>query len=288
MTEAKRSKMYRSATYAETVAAFVGDRATTQKSWRTSHTLFCDETGNSGSNYYYPDQPIYAEGGWLVAHDQRENLDAAILEIERRYGFTPKAAEANGCAISAGCWIRFLPNRVCLADKPEAGFDLDATQWHTYRIVRENGEIVIWVDDVEKLRSKIGDSWVREVRFGNRATAAGDEPYTKNRSVSHWRAVSAKVANPDDYSISWDWSPSKGYPDQFRRDRVVVLDYAAPGDCGYSSWTQMPDGTIVILDYTSGSLESFSWGNLGDGAAPFVRAYRVKESDLVRKQESDK
>ena len=90
MTEAKRAKMYRSATYAETVAAFVGDRAAAPKSWRTSHTLFCDETGNSGSNYFYPDQPIYAEGGWLVAHDQRETLDTAILEVERSYGFTPK------------------------------------------------------------------------------------------------------------------------------------------------------------------------------------------------------
>ena len=63
----------------------------------------------------------------------------------------------------------------------------------------------------------------------------------------------------------------------------MVLDYAYPADCGYSSWTQLPDGKIVILDYTNGgSLESFSWDGGTAGAAPFIRAYRVSEKDLVR------
>jgi len=77
-------------TYAETVAAFVGDRVLTAKHWPTTHTLFCDETGNSGSKFYLPDQPIYAEGGWLVAHGRRAPLEATILEIEQRFRFTPK------------------------------------------------------------------------------------------------------------------------------------------------------------------------------------------------------
>ena len=42
-------------------------------------------------------------------------------------------------------------------------------------------------------------------------------------------------------------------------------------------------GKIVIVDYTNGgSLESFSWDGGGAGAAPFIRAYHVKEKDLVR------
>ncbi len=31
----------------------------------TTHTLFCDETGNSGRRFYCPEQPLYAEGGCL-------------------------------------------------------------------------------------------------------------------------------------------------------------------------------------------------------------------------------
>jgi hypothetical protein len=63
----------------------------------------------------------------------------------------------------------------------------------------------------------------------------------------------------------------------------VVLDYSYPADCGYSSWTQFPDGRIVIVDYTTGGdLDSFSWGQAGKGSAPFIRAYLVTEADLVR------
>jgi NAD(P)-dependent dehydrogenase (short-subunit alcohol dehydrogenase family) len=86
----RHSSSFSVSAYAETVAALVGDRASALKSWPTTHTLFCDETGNSGSNYYYPDQPIYAEGGWLVAHGQTEKLENAVLEIERSHRFTPK------------------------------------------------------------------------------------------------------------------------------------------------------------------------------------------------------
>jgi len=65
-----------SPTYADTVAAFIGDRAPASRRWATTHTLFCDETGNSGSKFY--------------AHDRRAQLDATILEIEQRFRFTPK------------------------------------------------------------------------------------------------------------------------------------------------------------------------------------------------------
>lgn len=199
--------------------------------------------------------------------------------------------EKNGVAISAGCWVQFATDRVFLGNRPEAGFPFDTTGWHDYRIVREKGTIRIFADGKEMLSAPIGDIWVREVRFGNRAVAgstgsasARQEPYSQNRAVSHWRSLAVKVDNAQDYSIDWTWSPAKGYPDQFRRDRTVVLDYSYAADCGYSSWTQLPDGKIVIVDYTTGGdLESFSWGAVGKGTAPFIRAYHVTENELVRR-----
>ncbi len=193
-------------------------------------------------------------------------------------------ADAYGVTISAGCWVHFAPDRVSLGDRPKSGFRFDTRGWHTYRIARENAEIAIFADGVEKLREKIADIWVRPVRFGNRSVPKGAETYTLNRGVSHWRAISVSVKNDTrDTSIEWRWTPAGGYPDQFRRDRTVVLDYAHPADCGYSSWTQLPDGKIVIVDYTNGgSLESFSWDGGMAGAAPFIRAYHVTERDLVR------
>lgn len=208
--------------------------------------------------------------------------DDSRVEITAR--LKVEAAEANGCAISAGCWVSFTPDRVSLADRPEVGFNINAREWHTYRLVREKGMLTIEADGIEKLRAPVGDLWVREVRFGNRSVPKGDETYTRNAGVSHWQSVSAKVTNDQrDFSIDWRWTPAAGYPDQFRRDRTVVLDYSHPSDCGYSMWTQLPAGRIVILDYTTGgNLENYSRGGKTQGAAPFVRAYLVNEADLVR------
>jgi hypothetical protein len=209
------------------------------------------------------------------AQDDRARVEfEATLKIDE--------AEANGVAISAGCWINFATDRISLAGRPAAGFAFDTRGWHRYRIVRAGGEVVIFADGVEKLREKLDGIWVREVRFGNRSVPRGGETYPLNQAVSHWRAVSVKVLNDArDTSIDWRWTPAQGYPDQFRRNRTVVLDYAYPAsDCGYSSWTQLPDGTIVIVDYTNARAPG--------AAAPTgpsrnsIRAYRVTEADLVR------
>jgi hypothetical protein len=202
------------------------------------------------------------------AQDDRSRVE---IEATLRVG----SAGPNACAIGAGVWVRFLPDRICLADRPEAGFGFDTRAWHTYRIVRDAGHVTIFVDGKQMLHEPIADIWQREVRFGSRASAANGR-----EGVTHWRAVSAKVTNARDTSIAWSWTPRQGHPDQFRRDRIVTLDNAFAADCGYSSWTQLADGRIVILDYTSTpSVESFASGR---GRAPIIRAYLVSEKDLVR------
>lgn len=209
--------------------------------------------------------------------------DRARVEIEAT--LRVESADINACAISAGVWVRFEPHRVSLVERPEVGFDIDAHKWHTYRLLREDGELTISVDGVERLRTPIADIWAREVRFGNRRVSAGHEPYSRNAGISAWRDVTVKVSNDArDYSIDWSWSPAVGYPDQFRRDRTVVLDYAYYGDSGYSSWTQLPDGRIVILDYTNGG-DLYGYLSTAEGkggTAPFIRAYLVSETDLTR------
>ncbi len=56
----------------------------------TKHVFFCDETGNSGSRFYIPDQPIYAEGGWIIPHDERSQVESELLRLEQRHGYTPR------------------------------------------------------------------------------------------------------------------------------------------------------------------------------------------------------
>ena len=209
------------------------------------------------------------------AQDDRSRVEIeATLKVDE--------AEANGVAISAGCWVRFEAQRISLGGRPAAGFACDTRGWHTYRIVRGNGQIAIFADGIEKLREPSAGIWAREVRFGNRAVPRAGETYPQNRATSHWRSVSVRVTNDArDHSIDWRWTPAQGYPDQFRRDRTVVLDHASPpSDCGYSSWTQLPDGTVVIVDYTNARQP----GSAAPDEPPrnFIRAYRVTEKGLGR------
>ncbi|OAM90831.1 glycoside hydrolase [Termitidicoccus mucosus] len=203
------------------------------------------------------------------------------------------SADLNGCNLGAGCWVRLTPDRVCLGDQPETGFNFDTTDWHDYRIVRENGVIAVFVDGVERLHAPVGDLWTRFVRVGNRVGGAGAiyedqknsivDGYFRNASRTSWKAIHVKVTNPDTHSIDWQWrADSQTYPDQFRRDRVVELDLSFFADTGYSGWAQMDDGTIVIVDYTNGGcLDSHTWHH-GGARNPFIRAYVLHEEDLVR------
>jgi hypothetical protein len=54
---------------------------------QASHTLYCDETGNTGSRFLDPAQPLFAEGGWLISHKYKPRADKAILQIESKFGF---------------------------------------------------------------------------------------------------------------------------------------------------------------------------------------------------------
>ena len=208
-----------------------------------------------------------------------------------------KSADANGCAISAGGTVRFLPNRIELADRPSDGFAFDTTKWHKYRIVSRDKKISIYADGQLKLEASNTGIFNRLVRIGNRRplssgsgnidsqttpdVTATSRPkplrgtsYAQNASHSLWRSVAVKVTNRRDQSIDWKWNASEGYLDQFRRDRMLLLEKVgsfSAGDAGYGGWAQKKDGSIVLLDY-----------NAGDPPAPRprLRAYHLRESDF--------
>lgn len=210
------------------------------------------------------------------APDSRVEIEAE-LRVER--------AGINGCTISAGCFVRFEPGMVSLGDRPEDNFKTDATKWHRYRLVRENGTIAIFVDGELKLQKPTTGIETRLMHFGNRQVSGWYGPLNNptgekrikvnNESLSQWRSLSVKVENRRDHSIDWKWNAQQGFPDQFRRNRIVRLDRNgsfSPGNSGYSGWAQMKDGTIVIGDYTVGNPPA---------PIPFVRAYVTTEKELT-------
>lgn len=187
-----------------------------------------------------------------------------------------------------------MTNRISLSDKPDVGFNIDAMQWHKYRLLREAGTITIYVDGEQKLKHATTGIETRLGRFGNRQTGPWfgtlDEPeglakiigkrpmhQFDNASLSHWRSVAVKVENRKDHSIDWQWNACDGFPDQFRRDRIVRVDRNgsfSAGYSGYSGWAQRKDGGIVIADYTVG---------FPAACIPFARAYVTTENFLMGK-----
>ena len=149
-------------------------------------------------------------------------------------------------------------------------FALDTSRWHRYRLVREGRTLSIFVDGELKLKTDTAGRYGRVVNFAS----AGE-------STTEWRAVRARIENPQDIHavVDWTWDPKNGFPDQFRRDRVVRLDYSP--DSGYSGWAQRPDGGIVILDYTNEHPHKNAGSHLGPNT--FLRAYLVNEANLIRK-----
>jgi hypothetical protein len=210
--------------------------------------------------------------------------DDSAVEFEAE--LMVREAAANGCLISAGGWIRFLPQRVEIADRPREGFAIDATRWHKYRIVNRGRRIRLYADGELKLQTATDGIFTRLVHFGNRPGIAATAPqpkdgqttrrplreggYQQNVSVSLWRAISVTVQNRRDHSVEWQWWAKDGFPDQFRRDRVIRLERNgtfAAGNSGYSNWAQLPDGTVVVVDYTSGDPPR---------SHPLLRAYRLR------------
>lgn len=256
---------------------------------------------------YEPNSYLWDESRCTLGDGIMTLTTGGTAETQALFGFYPAISEESevnltvklrigedseqGAIFSAGCYLHVGPTAVHLVnpkrqlgaargeakqetgrffrlmeeDEGEHGFAIDATQWHEYQIRRKGGKVIILVDGDLMLERPVSDFAVREVRIGNDL-----------RALSYWRSAKVAVSNSKDYSIDWSWEASSGkYPDQFRRDRMVVLDYT--GDSGYSGWTQREDGSIVIVDYTN---DDIGWAG-GDAPQPILRAYVVDEGDLV-------
>ena len=78
-----------------------------------------------------------------------------------------------------------------------------------------------------------------------------------NTGTSTWTTVSFSSQNRTLEDWSWNWSAASGdYPDQYQRNRMVQIHANHPDqkpnpDHGYSSWLTLPDGRIILVDYTN-------------------------------------
>ncbi len=78
---------------------------------QSTHTLYCDETGSTGSRFLDPAQPTFAEGGWFIAHEHRRATMDAIVQIEKRY--KSGATELKGASLAKSPRGQAMMREVC-------------------------------------------------------------------------------------------------------------------------------------------------------------------------------
>lgn len=80
---------------------------------KSTHTLYCDETGNTGSRFLDIAQPMFAEGGWVFAHKNVARASEAVMKVEGAFGFGAK--ELKGADLVRKPKGQSLIRKVCEA-----------------------------------------------------------------------------------------------------------------------------------------------------------------------------
>jgi hypothetical protein len=98
-----------------------------------------------------------------------------------------------------------------------------------YKIVRD--EVPLRQTWFGKAREHEGEVWFRDLTYYHR--------------------------NQTELDHLWSWQAKLGqYPDQYQMDRILEVHDNPPGeeqapDNGYSSWVELPDGQIFMVDYSN-------------------------------------
>jgi sialidase-1 len=127
---------------------------------------------------------------------------------------------------------------------------VDMTSYRTIRLEVRKGLASVQVDGQTVMWAILRDETpLRETWFGCVSESEGEV---------WWRGFYYYVDNPTEPDHLWVWQAAGGrYPDQYGLDRVMEVhaNPPVPGgqrpDNGYSSWVEMPDGSIYLVDYTN-------------------------------------
>ena len=184
--------------------------------------------------------------------------------------------------------LRFYPDRVDLVHeaipqdsktydwgkdiKVVESFKLEATEFHTYRIVRTpDRTLTVTVDNVQRLKTRklmrtrsspFGAAMHDFNCFGTSTHIPGQTHLRapvvpqKTKGESYWQYVKLRVTNPTLPDYQFDWHVSSGqYPNQYERDYIFEIAYDPNGDPGEPHTMELPDGRIYCVYHTAAKSE---------------------------------
>lgn len=162
--------------------------------------------------------------------------------------------------------------------------NIDMTQWRTIGIHHRGGLLTVKVDNNIAMEGTV--YWepekIQDFNRKNAMNARTQFGQASDFGRSWWRRIKYSVKNKNLPSTNWEWKPENGWPDAYGRERFIQIHSNALStisdtsvlvkgpDHGYSSWVELPNGQIFLVDYT----------NLGDqpGKSHLVGIY-IDEKD---------
>ena len=123
------------------------------------------------------------------------------------------------------------------------------TKPRTVRLNAWKGLFTIQVDGkVVMSRALYNDFPLLETWFGRAESGKGK---------SWWSRAAYQVSNDTEPHHQWKWDAQSGeHPDQYQLDQMLELHANTPSathrpDNGYSSWVEVEDGRIFMVDYSN-------------------------------------
>lgn len=236
---------------------WVGDLAAEAGSW---------QVGGPRRKY---DADLTAEA--LVVHNRidhdcrysllppESNFSEVILEAEVKVEAEANVEVAFLSISRIGMIVTLSPHEIAVQrGGGQIRRPVDLTRYRTVRLHHRRGWFRVEVD---------GEVLLNRCVFREEAPASdfhGADPLRRTQfgqlgetGRSFWRRLSYRVTNPTLDDVTWSWSAVDGaWPDQYQRERLIQIHGNHPHqqpnpDHGYSSWLELADGRILLVDYTN-------------------------------------
>jgi hypothetical protein len=184
-----------------------------------------------------------------------EVLMEAVVKVEGQTD-EPAAFMAISCL---GVALHIAPGGIGARRGVDFQKKIDMTTYRKVTIHHKGGLIRVFVDDELLMQGPIfredvpAGGWYGQGPLHS-MTQFGEEG---DRGRSFWRRFEYEVHNRTLEDSRWAWRAQDAkWPDQYQRQRMVqihgnkISEDHQP-DHGYSSWLVLPDGRIILVDYTN-------------------------------------
>lgn len=136
-------------------------------------------------------------------------------------------------------------------------FRVDLTKTHTISIHHKDGLLTVRVDGEIAFNKPVHweGPYMANAGGGNPSARTQFGSYAEG-GASYWKRLKYEVKNPTLPDRSWSWTAADGLPDRCQKERLIQIHANDPDqkpnpDHGYSSWLTLPDGRIILVDYTN-------------------------------------